>query len=144
MDVAILVTNGGPHPPDKWASIAASKIADLIQVDNLSDSEAAAAARKAKPRFAIAVSEAVEPVFAAIMAAERDGVATGAIASRIDAFNVAGHLDGAVAGIVAQSGQFSGHFELPEVQQVTRKILTQLFLDAANIQRSWAFDAKGR
>lgn len=143
MDVSVLVTDGGPHPPDKWAALAARRIVDLVQIDEQSDSEAAATARKAKPRLAITLSDDIETYFASVMAAEDAGVASGSIAERGAPFDVSADLDAAVAAVTSAASPVFQHFADPEVQSVVRNILTQLFLDAANIQRSWAFDAKG-
>lgn len=144
-DVTFLVTNGGPHPPDKWASLAAGKIADLIQIADQSDSDAATAARKAKPRFALDVSEALEASFRDVTSEEESRVKDGDVTSRQAPFAVDPHLDDAVSSVVSAAAQtpFSNHFNDANVQQAVRIILKQYFLDAANIQRSWAFDAKG-
>lgn len=144
-DVTLLVTNGGPHPPDKWAALAAGKVADLIQIDEQSDTDAAAVARKAKPRFSLDVADAIEDEFLAVTNAEAERVVNGLVTSRTDPFDVESYLDDAVSSVVEASGNtpFSQHFANPAVQQVVRVILKQYFLDAANIQRSWSFDAKG-
>lgn len=145
MDVSVLVTDGGPHPPDKWASVVGARIADLVQIEVASDTEAAALARKAKPRFSLDVCDAVEAFFSDVMAAEVAAVDDGSVAARHSPFSIDAFLGPATAAVVAAAGgtPFAGHFALPEVQDAVRNILKQYFIEAANIQRSWAFDAKG-
>lgn len=60
MRVGVLITDGGPHPADKWANETAESIGDLIQVDQTSNTPAAAAARKAKPRFILDMADRLE------------------------------------------------------------------------------------
>lgn len=43
-----MVTNGGPHPADKWAAVTTNEILDLIKIDPESQSPAAVEARLAK------------------------------------------------------------------------------------------------
>ncbi len=144
-ETVVLITNGGPHPADKWAALAAEQISNLIQVDELSDSDAAATARKAKPRFEIAISDVLEPVFDQVMTAERSSVDAGTTTLRNAPFELEEFLDSAVAAVVEQAGStpFAAHFALSDVQFIVRNILQQNFIDAANIARSWALDAKG-
>ena len=144
-DTVVIVSNGGPHPADKWAAVTAEKIAGFIQVDELSISEEAAAARKAKPRFEIAIADAVEPDFSNAMSAEKSAVEAGTVTARNDTFNVGQYSDSAFQSVIsaASATPFAKHFEAPDVQAIIKNIITQNILDAANIQRSWAFDAKG-
>lgn len=145
MDVSILATSGGPHPPDKWASLSASKIADLIQVDMQSNSDAATAARKAKPQFILNLASALEASFSSVAAAERNSVKSGAVKQRNAAFNIDANLKSAIGVVLdtAAPTPFAEHFKLSDVQKAVSIILQQHFIDAANIERSWAFDAKG-
>lgn len=144
MQVDILVTNGGAHPADKWAALAAGKISDLIQIDEASG-ESMTAARKAKPRFALAVADAIEPSFSDIFDAEVAAVNNGTVAVRHAPFSIDAFISPAIAAIVgaAAGTPFADHFSLADVQAVVGKILAQYFIDAANIDRSWALDAKG-
>ena len=145
MEVTVLVTNGGPHPPDKWAALTAKQIAALIQIDEQSDTAAAATARKAKPRLEIAISDAIESSFTQIMSDELALVNTGAITARNDPFQADQYIDAALSGAVATTvgTPFEVHFSDAAVQAIVRSIISQNILDAANVQRSWAFDDKG-
>lgn len=145
MQVDVLVTNGGPHPADKWASLAASKISDLIQVDELSDTDLAAQARRAKPRLAIDLSDTLEPVFVSATQDELARVNAGSVTGRNDPFQPDSYISSAIAAVSAVSAttMFSAHFADPTVVSVVSRIIAELILDAMNIERSWAFDAKG-
>ena len=145
MQVDVLVTNGGPHPPDKWAALAANKIADLIQIDELSDTAVAAQARKAKPRLTLDLADALEPQFSTATQDELGRVNAGSVASRSAPFAVDQYISPAVATVVTTTAptMFGTHFADPDVQSVVGNILKSVFLDALNIERSWAFDAKG-
>lgn len=145
MEVTVLVTNGGPHPPDKWASLAGSKIADLIQIDDNSASDLAIQARKAKPRLALDLSDALEPLFATATSDELNRVNSGVVTGRFDQFQPDSYVNTAMDITSSVMGQtmFASHFREPDVLTVVRRILQELILDAMNIERSWAFDAKG-
>lgn len=145
MSVSILATNGGPHPPDKWASLSASKIADLIQIDTQSNSDAATVARKAKPKFIADLASILEGQFSSVAAAERLSVKSGAVKQRNAPFNIDLNLKDALAAVseTAKPTPFAQHFNLSDVQKAVSIILKQHFMDAANIERSWAFDEKG-
>jgi hypothetical protein len=144
-DVMLLVTDGGPHPPDKWAALAAKKLGDLIDIDRQSSSDEAAQARKAKPRLMLDWEDALEPLFDTATQDEAARVESGLIATRFDAFDADQYVVGASNAVLAASSAtvFAEHFNQPDVQLVVGNILKQVFLDAMNIQRSWAFDAKG-
>lgn len=145
MEVTVMVTNGGPHPPDKWASLAAGKIADLIQIDETSNSDLTVKARKAQPRFALDLADALEPLFATVTQDELARVNSGVVTGRFDAFHPEDYVTAAMTTASAVSGatMFSEHFNDPDVQTIVRRILQETILDATNIERSWAFDAKG-
>lgn len=69
---AILITNGGSHPADKWARQTARQIAALIEVDEHSTSDMAVAARKALPRFEVDLANALETHHAGVQGEHRD------------------------------------------------------------------------
>lgn len=144
-NVMLLITNGGPHPPDKWAYAAAVFTADLVQFDEKSNSNAAAQARRGKPVFVDSISSALEPMFLTAMTDEQDRIDNNQVTHRTDPFAVDGYLNGAVNAVVTAShgSPFTSHFAKQATQDVVRNILKQVFIDAANSQRSWAFDAKG-
>lgn len=143
--VKLMVTNGGPHPADKWASLIASQVAGLIVIDDNSTSDAAVAARKAKPRLSIAISESIEPIVADACKAERQAVESGVITVRHAPFSVDIAVDQGMSAVSAEveNTPFKDAFETPEVLQAIRRVIHQNIIDAANIERSWALDAKG-
>ena len=140
-----LLTNGGAHPPDKWAIVTADKIAALISIDESSLSSESSVARKDRRRFSVDVSDALEAVFAAVGDGERAAVISGKITKRHDPFDVEVAADEALSiiGEIANKTVFSGLLATDEAKLLVRNILKQNLIDAANIARSWAFDAKG-
>lgn len=150
-----MATSGGPHPPDKWAGVAASLIGRLIVIDEESTSLKAAEARHAKPLFEINVARVLEPYFDLVMVNEDQQISLGTVTSRIDPYTVEQYVPDALAAVsfAALDTPFQTFFssDIPRFLPLTDKspqatvaaILTQLFLDAANVQRLWAFDQKG-
>lgn len=145
MQVTFLVTDGGPHPADKWASLIGERIAGLIEIDAKSDSPEAALARKAKPRFALDIADAIEGQLTILATAEVGRIGSGDTKSRNDPFDVDGPTTAALASVVATADgtPFALHFQTPVVQAAVGRIIKQHFIDAANNQRSWQFDQKG-
>lgn len=147
MSVDLIITNGGPHPPDVWASVTANAIANMIQIDAQSDSASASEARMAKPVFSLAVMQALYPVFQNVAADEAANVANGTTKTRSDPFSVnSAYLTQALAAITnaALNTPFQAFFADHNTQSVCISIIQQNVLDSANITRSWSFDAKGQ
>lgn len=148
MPVRVMATDGGVHPPDKWAANTAESIGDLIEVKENSDSPNAVAARKAKPRLILNIADVMEDFHANLAKRERAKLAAGgdeALLTPLDPNDgIIDTLDEAVAAIVkaASSTPFEAHFALPEVQAVVRGIVERDFVLAMDIERSWYADAR--
>ena len=144
-DVVLLVTNGGPHPADKWASLAAGQVANLISVDEHSNSPAASSARKAKPLFAINCASELEAVFNAAMSDAEAAVVNGSVIVRHAPIDVTPYFSSAETSVIASAGgtQFAGQFSNSAARAEVDRIVGQYLADAINISRSWALDAKG-
>ncbi|WP_213775112.1 hypothetical protein [Bradyrhizobium sp. dw_78] len=143
--VTLLTSNGGPHPADRWAALAAAQVSSLIVIDEDSVTADAATARKAQPVFQIAFANAVEPIFDQVAAAETANVAANPSIKRSDPYSITSFLPGVITAVTgaAANTPFTSHFQDATVQAYIQKMFTQYFLDAANISRSWALDAKG-
>lgn len=141
----VLVSNGGPHPPDRWAAVAASLISARIVIDECAITPEAAEARKAKRRFNVAVAEALEPAFLAVADAEKNAVQGNSKIKRHDQFNVEKYVAEGVKTVSACAigTPFEAAFQIAAARQLIQNILSQNFIDAANIARSWSLDAKG-
>lgn len=55
--ITTLVTDGGPHPVEKWVALTVSQIMTMIQIDESSASPEAVAARYAKRDLGDALTE---------------------------------------------------------------------------------------
>lgn len=142
----LLVTDGGPHPADKWADTTASEICALIQIEDNSDSIEAMNSRIGK-------RDLEQRLFAYFMAhhtrvqgderlllqkigmehAESPLDPVQHLQSEPDA------LDPELAAIFAGSS-FAEHFGKPEVINVVNKIIVQHTGDVMHIERRWHAD----
>lgn len=131
-----LVTNGGPHPADKWAAVTAKEISDLIKVDASSDSPQAVEARRALPRFALDLADAIEGLHAQVQQSARNPAAAaakgwfGRKAAPADGERPGldtASVEAALAAVVnvSASTPFAAHFAQSHVQDVVRRILAQ-------------------
>lgn len=140
-----MITNGGPHPADKWADTTTDIILDLIQVTEDSVSPEALAARQAK--------RDLRPILFDIFMGHHDGIQKeerGAkIKSLADADDlVAKTIDlhpsvpSALAEVNSALGAtpFAAHFAKPEVQAVLTNIIGQHSADVIHIERRYHQD----
>ena len=145
---AILVTNGGPHPADKWADVTASAIADLVQVKDDAVSPEATAARAAKrdlmPKlFAIfnehhaTVQGAEQALKAGVTTVEQ---AADHVAQALDPMPYVEPTMAKVHALLATT-PFAAHFAKDEVKTVLANIVGQHTADVMNIERLWHRDA---
>ena len=144
-NVMFLITNGGAHPPDKWAAVTAEFVADLVQIDVKSNSNPAAQARRAKPIFIDEMAASLEPIVALVMSDEQTRCTNGTVTNRNDPFSVDIRVASALSEVVSasQGTPFTSHFAKQDTKDAAEIILKQIFIDAANNQRSWFFDAQG-
>lgn len=141
MKVGILVTDGGPHPADKWAEQSAAQIADIIHIEP--DSIAFNELTAQKTEF--------EKEVAAALTDHHDAVQKHEIAA-IDEHGMdrlghpiapeAEHLDAAVDAVkqVASTKIFGSHFAKPEVTAFVKETLGSHFASAKHVERSWHAD----
>lgn len=143
-----MITNGGPHPADKWADVTTDTILDLIQVQEDSVSPEATAARAAK--------RDLRPKLFAIFNDHHDGVQKheqGHLTKNIKAANKAAdhvaaqidpmpHVDPTFEKVkaVLAATPFAAHFAQPHVQEVLQTIIGQHTADVMHIERRWHHD----
>lgn len=142
-----MITNGGPHPADKWADVTTDTLVELIEVKEDSDTPEAALARQAKRDLRTTLFK--------IFNAHHDGVqkhhrehlkknvkhaaaAAEHVASRIDVTPHMSVLD-EVDAVFAES-PFAEHFAKPEVKQIVHTIVGQHTANAIDIERKWHKD----
>lgn len=146
MQPGVMITNGGPHPADKWAAMTASHIAGLIAIDEASTSPPAVAARKAKPRFELALAELLEVFHGNVQKRERDLLAAhgdAQLAKPIDPNDGVIDTPVEVAEAVAKAAAdtpFAAHFALDQVKTVVAHIVDDHFGKVIDIERSWHAD----
>jgi hypothetical protein len=134
----IMITNGGPHPMDKWAAETASNIAGLIQIDDASDSDAARVARRAKPRFELDLADVLELHHTRIQQAERAALKDVGSLRYDMPFAIGDDLMSAAVDDVAKAAvgtPFEEHFKEPQVQSVVRGIIGTHFASIMDIER---------
>lgn len=151
----LMITNGGPHPADKWADVTVGVILDLIQISDNSVSPEAMAARQAKRDLRPKLFDALIGHHSAVQHKERESL------KAIKSAKAAGeHCDGKhdphahgeteatcdmVCGLLADT-PFAAHFAKPEVEAVVHQIIKQHTVNAMHIERRWHHDrltAKG-
>lgn len=144
MQVGILITNGGPHPADKWAACTAKTICDLIVIDEASASPEAVACRRAKPRFQLDLADALEAVYQTNQQAEQARATKNTDNASMPAIDPTDgpHLDAAMAAILtaAKPTPFAVYFGQPEVTDPVRRIVAQHLGNIMHIERSWHAD----
>lgn len=148
-----MITNGGPHPADKWADMTTETILDLVQVEEDSVSPEAAAARQAKRDLRPVLFGIFNAYHDAVQKHERDDLtknvktlddANARAAAKIDVTPHLGVMDQVDAALAATP--FATHFAKPEVSEIVHLIIAQHTANAMHIERSYHRDrqeAKG-
>lgn len=148
MKVGFLVTNGGPHPADKWAELTTETILDLLVDANPDDdTPQAAAARKAKRELRPALFDVLNAHHASVQAAERSANAKvkklDQAASRIaEPHDPEPHKADVMAKVnaVLAKTPWAAHFARSEVQDHLWQIIGQHTVDVMHIERKWHHD----
>lgn len=130
----VMITNGGPHPPDFWAQATAEHIAPIAPTMTGSR-RLDALALQAR------IQGALTPHHDAVQQAERAAIA--ADPNRLMAgYDPEQHVDEALAAVVAASvgTEWEAHFHDPAVVDVIRREIGAHFATAQHIERSWHAD----
>jgi hypothetical protein len=132
MQLGVLATDGGPHPPEKWAEATADQIIDIGST---------------APQALLSEARTLRAKLVAILTPHHDRVQQherGALAAKGDAhletpLDPSPHIDDPVAEIVAaaKGTSFAAHFQRPEVQQYLRDLIGHHFASAMHIERQW-------
>lgn len=140
MQVGIMITNGGPHPPEMWASQSADRIVDLIEVE------------PTFPKYAEALQQknVLRDMIRDTMLEHHQAVQNGArkrlaASGETDPSHVESVLSEAV-GIVQRASQgtmFEAHFQQPEVMKVVEDTLRNHLNTVVHIEHSWHRDRQG-
>ena len=138
----LLVTDGGPHPADKWAATTAAHITSMIQIDQNSPSITAKAARRALPKLELDLAEMLEGHHDLYAKSEREHIERTGGARLNHEYVKHEDLDAEVADVmrICRETPFAAHFADPHVQYVVRSILQSHFASNQHIERSWHAD----
>jgi hypothetical protein len=130
----ILVTNGGAHPPEKWAMTTAEQIFDIgtgVAGDRLIQAQ----------KFQLIIAEALMPHYEKAQTAERSKLAEDSnyIFAAPDG---AAYADEAVKAIVAasQNTPWQAHFAKADVQEAARIVIADHFHTSQHSERLWFAD----
>ena len=143
-----MITNGGPHPADKWAETTSDAICDLIEIREGSESKQAGIARRVKMELRITLFDIFNEHHDMVQGHEKEDLAT-RIKSHAQArghcdkkINHAHHLTDTVARVEAAlaATPFATHFAKPAVQEIIRTIIGQHTATVMHIERKWHQD----
>jgi hypothetical protein len=131
MNVGCMITNGGPHPPEKWASVTAQKIIDISA--NAPD----ALYREARA-FQAKIEELLVGHHRLAQEHERAALATAGTTRLVADIDTSGHVPDALDDVLAaaRGTSFAAHFAVPRVQQYVERVLHEHTHDIMYLERS--------
>ncbi len=133
--IGVLVTDGGPHPPEKWAEVTASQIVDDIATH--------------APQTGVGESQEFRDKLVAILTPHHGRVQESERGALVHVpgrmqhdLDPTPHLSDPLAEIVAaaQGHTFGAYFTRPETQEYLRRVIGTHFATAMQIERSWHAD----
>jgi hypothetical protein len=142
----LMITDGGPHPADLHAATTAESILDLIQISGASQSEDAAAARRAKLELMPKLANVFEPHFITAQETEKAALAGAKGLKRLntplDPTNYIEATFGEVLSAITSYPVFAPLVTDNEpFHQAVVGILGARFATALDIERCWRADA---
>lgn len=131
MEPKIMITNGGTHPPEKWAELSA---AEIIQVGE----------NPVGRKLELKILDALETFFTHVQETEKaqlDEDGDGRLESPIDGQEH--DAEEVIAEIMkaAEGTEFAAHFQRPEVHQHIRNVLAHHAALTMDVERSWFADS---
>ena len=131
----ILVTDNGPHPPEKWAMSTAEMIVDIDPTHM--DGPRLMQAQKLQ----LAVAEVLVSHHAMVQSDEKSNIAAN-VEHIAGPHDVEQYLDKAVDDIArtARGTPWEAHYAEPEVQSAVKQTLRSHFGTAQHIERLWHAD----
>lgn len=130
----ILVTNGGSHPPEKWAMTTAEQVFDIgssVAGDRLIQAQ----------KLQLAIAEALMPHYSQAQDDETSRLAEDA-KNVLSSHSVDAYLDAAMKDVVgaAKGTMWESHFADPDVQAAAREVIGSNFTTAMHVERLWHAD----
>ncbi len=137
----VMVTNGGPHPPETWAISTAQVICPID--DDLQKTNGARHLAALKLQSAIA--GALVAHHAAVQADERGSLSANAEAHLATDLDADTRAEVALAAVqkAAIGSPWDAHFQNPEVAKTIKHEIHVHFRTAQQIERQWHLDRKG-
>jgi hypothetical protein len=131
----ILVTDGGPHPSQKWALASARQIVPLAAV---TDPERMTAAM----RLQADVAEILDGHHSSVQDAERAGLSERGDDHFAHHFAADSYVEDAIAEIQAAAvgTPWEAHYADPTVQAVIAEVLEGHFRSSSHVERMWHAD----
>lgn len=135
MKVGVMITEGGPHPPEKWAEQTAEQIIDIV--------ETAPEALLSEARaFRAQIVEILTVHHATVQETERNLLEASGAAHHAVPIDPSPHLADPVDAIIAaaQDKSFAEHFNKPETRAYLEQTIGSHFATAMHVERSWHRD----
>lgn len=147
----MMITNGGPHPADKFADVSTESILDLIQIAEDAISGEATAARKAKRDLRPVLFDIFNTHHESVQYLEnsecqkvkKHAEAHARAHAPVDVTPHLSVMDEVAAALAATP--FAAHFAKPEVIEVVKQIVARDTANVMHIERRYHSDriAKG-
>jgi len=127
MTIGVMITNGGPHPADKWADQSAKQLVNIITIEP--SSQVYQAATEAKINLENELRTALEKDHKSLQDIFRAN-------KKIEA---ASHAEDALQTVlkITDKSMFRDHFRKPDTQDFVKRALTQHFDTSLNIEKDW-------
>jgi hypothetical protein len=142
MKIGIIVTDGGPHSPEKMATACAGA---LLSFD---PSKLDGTRLLAAQRLEMAVVEALVPHHASVMETTRNELIANSAAhfAKGNLHDPGPALDEAVAAVLAAADatEWGPAFRDPDKLAQMRQVIGQFLVDSAHIERCWHSDRNPR
>lgn len=140
--VGFLITNGGPHPADRWADLTTSTILGLIQIADDADTPEAAAARQAKRELSPKLFKIFMEGCDCVQKEERAALGKEGCKRLVKGLAPHDHVAEVMEKFhdALEFTPFGEHFKKPEAEAVIKQIIGQHFANAMHIERSWHAD----
>ena len=135
MTVYVMKTDGGSHPPEKWAEVTASQI---VQIAESAPEGRSAEARALRDKIVAVLTDH----HGRAQDKEKAALAEHGHARLGHDLDPSEHIDDALPAVVAAANgtSFAEHFARPDVQDYLRRVLHKDFGTAMHIERSWHAD----
>lgn len=130
----IMITNGGAHPPEKWAMVTAERIFDIggtVAGDRLIQAQ----------KLQLAIAEVLMPHHEKVQSTERIKLDEDR-QHILSPLNTEDYLDNIMNDIVkvSKGTPWQDHFTRPEVQVAARRVITNDIATVQHVERLWHAD----